>query len=52
LSIVQFVVTAHGGTVRVESEPGRGTTFIVVLPIQRRPHPLESKHESEKAVDR
>jgi signal transduction histidine kinase len=32
LSIVQFVVTAHRGTVRVESEPGRGSTFIVCIP--------------------
>lgn len=32
LSIVQFVVTAHHGTVRVESEPDRGSTFILTLP--------------------
>jgi signal transduction histidine kinase len=32
LSIVQFVVTAHRGTVRVQSEPDRGSTFIVTLP--------------------
>ena len=32
LSIVQFVVTAHEGTVRVESEPERGSTFIVTIP--------------------
>jgi signal transduction histidine kinase len=32
LSIVQFIVSAHRGTVRVESELGRGSTFIVTLP--------------------
>jgi two-component system OmpR family sensor kinase len=32
LSIVQAVVAAHGGAVRVDSAPGRGTTFTVDLP--------------------
>jgi NtrC-family two-component system sensor histidine kinase KinB len=32
LAIVKEVVTAHGGTVACESEPGRGTTFRVTLP--------------------
>jgi signal transduction histidine kinase len=32
LSIVKFIVTAHRGTVRVESQPGRGSTFIISLP--------------------
>ena len=32
LAIVQSVVSDHGGSVRVQSEPGRGTTFVVELP--------------------
>ena len=28
------MVEAHGGTIRVASEVGRGTTFVVSLPIQ------------------
>jgi two-component system, OmpR family, phosphate regulon sensor histidine kinase PhoR len=33
LAIVRHVAEAHGGTVRVESELGRGSTFTVALPI-------------------
>jgi signal transduction histidine kinase len=33
LSIVSFLVEAHGGTVRVSSEPGKGSTFTVALEI-------------------
>ncbi len=32
LSIVEFIVRAHGGAVRVQSQPGRGSTFFVALP--------------------
>jgi signal transduction histidine kinase len=32
LSIVKFIVTAHRGNVRVESQPGRGSTFTISLP--------------------
>jgi PAS domain S-box-containing protein len=34
LSIVQGIVSRHGGAISVESEPGEGTTFMVVLPTE------------------
>ena len=35
LALVKALVEGHGGVVTVESEPGKGTTFPVVLPICR-----------------
>lgn len=33
LAIVHQIITAHGGTVHVESEPGRGSKFMVQVPL-------------------
>lgn len=32
LSIVQKIITAHGGQITVESRAGKGTTFYIILP--------------------
>jgi PAS domain S-box-containing protein len=34
LYITRQIVRAHGGTIRVESEIGKGSTFVIDLPIQ------------------
>lgn len=36
LSIVQHVAAAHGGRVELVSQPGEGSTFTIVLPLQPR----------------
>ena len=35
LAIVKHAVEAHGGSIRVESEPGRRTAFIISLPAEK-----------------
>jgi two-component system nitrogen regulation sensor histidine kinase NtrY len=35
LAIVQSVVSDHHGRIAVESEPGRGATFVVELPVRQ-----------------
>jgi two-component system, NtrC family, sensor histidine kinase AtoS len=35
LSVVHQIVTAHGGHIFVDSEPGKGTTFDVAIPVRR-----------------
>jgi len=32
---VQHIATAHGGSVRMESMPGTGSTFTIALPLGR-----------------
>jgi signal transduction histidine kinase len=33
LAIAKWITEAHGGTIEVQSRPGRGTTFTVRLPL-------------------
>jgi len=33
LSVVYGIVAQHGGTIELESEPGKGATFVLTLPV-------------------
>ena len=41
LAISNDIVRRHGGAIRVETEPGEGTTMIVALPLERPAEILE-----------
>lgn len=46
LSITRHVAELHGGEVLVESEPGRGSTFILRIPVQEPPEDRRQKDEA------
>jgi signal transduction histidine kinase len=35
LALARRFAELHGGTIRLESEPGKGSTFTVTLPLSR-----------------
>ena len=36
LAMARHIVEAHGGEIRLESEPGRGSTFTILLPLEKK----------------
>ncbi len=54
LAIARAIALAHGGSLSVESDPGHGSTFILVLPVDppRRPSAIDIAEEAARAVVR
>ena len=55
LAIAKSIVTAHGGSISVESKVGSGTTFAISLPMRAsggRHHALDSQPVPEQGTPR
>lgn len=44
LTLVKGILKAHGGTIAVKSESGKGTTFTITIPLDSRPFQV-SEHQ-------
>jgi len=49
LAVVYGIVRSHGGSIEVETEPGRGSTFCLGFPVAHRRAEPESVHASAVA---
>jgi PAS domain S-box-containing protein len=50
LALVQELVKLHGGSISAESEPGRGTTFIVSIPLGSKHLPNDQLGEADEVT--
>lgn len=48
LSISSQIVEHHGGTIAVESQPGEGSTFTIMLPLREKHQEMVAKKRNEQ----
>ncbi len=51
LYLARAIVEVHGGQLRVESQPGRGSRFIFTLPLERRSLALDRDFASDSSQE-
>ena len=49
LAIVEKIVALHGGDIKVESEPGRGSAFFVRIPLAGEEDEADEEIEADDA---
>ena len=52
LFLANKMVQAHCGRIEMESEPGQGTRFVIVIPRRQPPRELSEKQEDDLSGDR
>jgi signal transduction histidine kinase len=48
LAIAKKIVEKHNGLITAKSNPGDGSTFIIILPLKRQANGIQ--HSTEKAL--
>lgn len=51
LSLAYAIITRHGGEIEVMSQEGRGATFIIKLPLARKPSSSKSRRTKKRVKD-
>jgi signal transduction histidine kinase len=43
LSVSYGIIKEHGGEIKVKSKPGVGTTFSVIIPLEKKAAPVDKR---------